>query len=291
MKVTFLAALAVGFALLFGGTAMAHGGPAAPSTPRRTRRRATPCTASIADLTVPYAGRHVPHRRHRTGASLSSQGAVALATTAASLVAVNAGSNDISSFRVGRRGHLTRVDRVPSGGVAAELGRHRRGSVYVLNAAGDAERDRVRRRRLRRAPSARLGRADGGLDRRRAGVRHARRPRAGRDGPRSNRIETFPLRFGRPGTPIVRASAAPCRSGSRSLQRGDLIVSEAGASTVSSYRLGRDGTASVITSALGVGQGAACWVVVSLTVASRTPATPPAASRASRSAATARCGP
>ena len=40
-------------------------------------------------------------------------------------------------------------------------------------------------------------------------------------------------------------------------------MSEAGASTVSSYRLGRDGIASPITSALGVGQGAACWVVVS----------------------------
>ena len=44
--------------------------------------------------------------------------------------------------------------------------------------------------------------------------------------------------------------------------RGDLIVSEAGASTVSSYRLGRDGLVSPITSALGVGQGAACWVAV-----------------------------
>ena len=44
--------------------------------------------------------------------------------------------------------------------------------------------------------------------------------------------------------------------------RGDLIVSEAGASTVSSYRLAGNGTARVISASLPVGQGAACWVAV-----------------------------
>ena len=59
------------------------------------------------------------------------------------------------------------------------------------------------------------------------------------------------------------ASAGAVPFGFAFSPRGELIVSEAGASTVSSYRLGRDGLASPITSALGVGQGAACWVVVS----------------------------
>jgi len=40
-------------------------------------------------------------------------------------------------------------------------------------------------------------------------------------------------------------------------------VSEAGASTVSSYRLGRTGALRTITASLGVGQGAACWVAIS----------------------------
>ena len=78
----------------------------------------------------------------------------------------------------------------------------------------------------------------------------------------TNQIQTFPLRFGRPGTPIVSASAGAVPFGFAFSARGDLIVSEAGASTVSSYRLGRDGLVSPITSALGVGQGAACWVAV-----------------------------
>ena len=43
MKVTFLAALAAGFALLFGGTAMANAAPS--STRRPTRRPGTPSAA------------------------------------------------------------------------------------------------------------------------------------------------------------------------------------------------------------------------------------------------------
>ena len=49
------------------------------------------------------------------------------------------------------------------------------------------------------------------------------------------------------------------------LAAGDLIVSEAGASTVSSYRLDGNGALRPITAALAVGQGAACWVAVSPT--------------------------
>ena len=45
--------------------------------------------------------------------------------------------------------------------------------------------------------------------------------------------------------------------------RGDVIVSEAGASTVSSYRPGAGGTLSAITGSVPVGFGAACWVAVS----------------------------
>ena len=66
------------------------------------------------------------------------------------------------------------------------------------------------------------------------------------------------------------------------------MIAEAGASTVSSYRLNGNGTARVISASLTVGQGAACWVVV--TADGRfacAPATPPARSRATRSSVTA----
>ena len=49
MKVTFLAALAVGFALLFGGTAMANSGALYTQTNSAT---ATPCTGSTVVPTV-----------------------------------------------------------------------------------------------------------------------------------------------------------------------------------------------------------------------------------------------
>jgi hypothetical protein len=46
-------------------------------------------------------------------------------------------------------------------------------------------------------------------------------------------------------------------------QNGTLVVSEAGASTVSSYRVGEGGALGVISASLPVHQGAACWVAVS----------------------------
>ena len=46
------------------------------------------------------------------------------------------------------------------------------------------------------------------------------------------------------------------------LSADDLVVSEAGASTVSSYRLGDSGL-DTISASLPVGFGAACWVAVS----------------------------
>ena len=76
----------------------------------------------------------------------------------------------------------------------------------------------------------------------------------------SNRIETLPLRFGRIGAPLVTASSGAVPFGFAFSPRGDVIVSEAGASTVSSYRLDGTGLWRPITAALAVGQGAACWV-------------------------------
>ena len=78
----------------------------------------------------------------------------------------------------------------------------------------------------------------------------------------SNRLETFPLRFGRIGAPVVTNSSGAVPFGFAFSSRGDLVVSEAGASTISSYRLNGNGTARAISAALPVGQGAACWVAV-----------------------------
>ena len=69
-----------------------------------------------------------------TGAAgLGSQGALAIER--GWLIAVNAGSNDVSAFRV-RGEHLVLVNRVPSGGTTPNSVTVHHGVVYVLNAGG-----------------------------------------------------------------------------------------------------------------------------------------------------------
>jgi 6-phosphogluconolactonase len=76
----------------------------------------------------------VPTGGAGTGAGLGSQGAVALSEDGAWLYAVNAGSNDVSIFRVGRG--LTLTSRFASGGttpISLTVHDH---LLYVLNAGG-----------------------------------------------------------------------------------------------------------------------------------------------------------
>jgi 6-phosphogluconolactonase (cycloisomerase 2 family) len=197
-----------------------------------------------------------------TGASLSSQGAVALSDDGRVLVAVDAGSNDIASFHVGRRGHLTLVDREPSGGVSPNSVDIADGSLYVLNSGGTPNvtgfdvdgSGKLRPRSTANLTAGALGAAQVSV------------APGGRDlvvtERLSNRIETLPLRFGRIGAAVVTASSGAVPFGFAFSSRGDLIASEAGASTVSSYRVAGNGTARVISASLPVGQGAACWVAI-----------------------------
>src|SRR3954451_1460702 len=256
MKVTFLGAFAVGIALLFSGSAMASTGALYTETNtvtanavHRLDRAPDGSLTWVATYRTGGAG---------TSAGLGSQGAVALSDDGRVLLAVDAGSNDVAAFHVTRHGHLTLVGRVPSGGALPVSIDIAGGSAYVLNAGGTA-------------PSVATFDVDG-----RAGL-HARSvtPLApGASGPAqvsvapdgrslvvtekaSNRIETFPLRFGRLGAPVVTPSAGAVPFGFAFSPRGDLVVSEAVASTVSSYRNG-----TVVTASLPVGQGAACWVAI-----------------------------
>jgi 6-phosphogluconolactonase len=134
MKFSLRAAawLAAGLPLLFAAPAMASDGAVYTQTNavggnavHRLDRGPDGLLTPVATYRTGGAG---------TGAGLGSQGAVALSDDGRRLVAVNAGSNDISSFRVSRRGHLTLIDRVASGGVAPNSVDIAGDSVYVLNA-------------------------------------------------------------------------------------------------------------------------------------------------------------
>jgi len=257
MKVTFLAAFAVCISLLFGGTAMASTGALYTQTNAQTGN-------AVHRLDRGPDGSLTPVATYRTGgtgtgASLQSQGAVALSDDGGVLLAVDAGSNDIAAFHVTRHGHLTLVDRLPSGGASPVSVDIADGTAYVLNRDGAtpniATFDVDRSGRLR--PRATTPLAPGALGAAQVSVAPDGRSVVVSERV-ANRLETFPLRFGRLGAPTVTASAGAVPFGFAFAPRsGDLVVSEAGTSTVSSYRNGRVSTAS-----LAVGQGAACWVAI-----------------------------
>jgi 6-phosphogluconolactonase len=256
--------LAVGAALLFASGAQAHGLP--------TQAVYTQTNAAAGNAVQVLArgddGRLTPAGSYPTGgtgtsAGLGSQGAVALSADGRTLLAVDAGSNDIASFRV-TRGGLSLVGRVPSRGTfPVSVTIHGR-DAYVLNAGG-----------VSNVAAFRLG-GDGTLTPRFGGREPLSTLNAGAaqvgvspDG-RSlvvtekapSQLETFPLRHGLPGDPTVTPSSGPVPFGFAFDRRGDAIVSEAANSTASSYRVGYDGALHVISASVQTLQGAACWVAV-----------------------------
>jgi 6-phosphogluconolactonase (cycloisomerase 2 family) len=254
MKVTFLAAFAVGIALLFGGTAMASTGALYTQTNAATGN-------AVHRLDRAPDGSLSVVATYRTGgtgtsATLQSQGAVALSDNGRVLLAVDAGSNDVAAFHVTRHGHLTLVGRFPTGGTQPVSIDIAGDSAYVLNAGSlsIAAYDVDYSGRLRARSVTPLAPGAAGV----AQVSVAPDGRSLAVTERvANRIETFPLRFGRLGAPTITASSGPVPFGFAFSPRGDMIVSEAGQSTVSSYRNER-----VVTASLPVGQGAACWVTI-----------------------------
>ena len=191
------------------------------------------------------------------------QGAVELSGDGRYLYAVNAGSDSVSVFRTGHHGTRL-IDTVSSRGTAPASVASRHGRVYVLNAGGTPSVTaywRLPGGSLRPIATRELA----------AGAQGAAQVSVTPDGRSlvvservSNRLETLPLdRFGRPGAPVVTASNGAVPFGFGITGQGTIVVSEAGASTVSSYRLGSGGALRTVTASLPVGQNAACWVAVS----------------------------
>jgi 6-phosphogluconolactonase len=192
------------------------------------------------------------------------QGAIELSEDGDTVYATNAGSNTVSAFRV-RDDGLERIGTFPSGGEAPLSVDEQDGRVYVLNSAGTPNVTGFtagRHGALRRIPAGTrdLPGADGA-----AQVSITPDGRGLVVSERlSNRLETLTIdRAGRPGAPVITASSGTTPFGFAISRRGDVIVSEAGTLSVSSYRLGGDGRLGVITPALALGQGGVCWVAVS----------------------------
>jgi 6-phosphogluconolactonase (cycloisomerase 2 family) len=192
------------------------------------------------------------------------QGAVALSGDGRFLYAVNAGSNTLSVFRAGHDVRL--IDTVSSRGVAPASVAEARGRVYVLNSGGTPSVSAFFRwfdGSLKPIPGGTRNLADGAQGAAQVSVTPDGRSLVVSERV-SNRLETLPLDFfGRPGAPVVTPSNGAVPFGFGIAPQGTIVVSEAGASTVSSYRPGHDGALRTVTASLPVGQGAACWVAVS----------------------------
>ena len=202
------------------------------------------------------------------GVGLSSlggrQGAVELSDDEEFVYAVNAGSNTVTTFRVTRQG-LDLVGQVPSGGTAPASVDEQDGRVYVLN-SGDVANVTA----FTAGPDGTLTPIPGGT-RRLPGAQGAAQVSVTPEGGAlvvservSNRLETLPLDGdGAPGAPVITPSSGNVPFGFAISRRGDIVVSEAGATAVSSYRFGAGGALATITGSLPVGQGGVCWVAIS----------------------------
>jgi len=199
-----------------------------------------------------------------TGGALATQGEVILAEGGRWLLAVNAGSNDVSVFRVRDDGMLQLTDRTAAMGADPVSVTAHGDFVYVLDAGG--------------AGTIAGFRLDDGMLHYLAG---SNRPLSGTaTNPAevafstngrflvvteraTNMLDTYQVGWGGwAGWPITTASSGPVPYGFAFDNRNHPIVSEAANSTLSSYRLSGAG-ATVISASVPTGGIAACWVAVS----------------------------
>lgn len=214
-----------------------------------------------------------------TGGGLGNQGGLVLSADGRWLVVVNAGSHDVSVFRVGGSSELTLTSRTSSGGQRPVSVTLDRDLVYVLNAGGAVGgADNIagfrldRRGRLLPIPGA--VQVLSGPNTAPAQIRFTP------DGEflvvterATNLIAVFSLikeedgRDGvaRPGEFYPSAGLTPF--GFAFDTRAHLLVAEAAggasdASSVSSYQVTHDGSLEVISAAVPTTETAACWLVI-----------------------------
>jgi 6-phosphogluconolactonase (cycloisomerase 2 family) len=201
----------------------------------------------------------------RTG--LGSQGGLVLSDNGRWLLAVNPGSNDISTFAVQPDG-LVRTDLVASGGIRPTSITIHNDLVYVLNAGGSGniagfwmKQGKLEPIPGSSKPASSNAAAPAQIQFNAQGTLLVVTERT------TNNIVTYPVANGVAGAPIVSPSVGAVPFGFDIDNQNHLIVSEAvGAeegSGASSYKLESNGSATPISQSVGSGQFAACWLVIS----------------------------
>ena len=208
-----------------------------------------------------------------TGAGLGSEGSLIVSNNGRWLFAVNAGSNEISAFRINSNG-LTLVDRVSSGGTVPISLALYKNLLYVLNSGGSGNITG-----FTVDQSGKLSAVSGStrlLSNNGTGA--APGPAQISFSPDGNTlvvaekatsvIDLYTVgKDGLASGPVVYPSSGTTPFGFAFTQQGTLVVSEAFggaalASAVSSYKISA-GQLNVISSSVPTGQTAACWIAVS----------------------------
>jgi 6-phosphogluconolactonase len=195
---------------------------------------------------------------------LGSQDSLVLSGDGSRLLAVNAGSNEVSALASGSQG-LTLLNKVASGGTFPNSLALYGDLVYVLNAHGTPN---VTGFRLTSAGLAAIPNATFALPGGTAAAAHD--IRFSPDGTRllvseagTNQIDIFELDgAGLVAGVTTQAAAGRGAFGIRFGRAGVLVNAEAGSNSVSSYELTANDTLSVISAAVPDTQAASCWISV-----------------------------
>jgi 6-phosphogluconolactonase len=207
-----------------------------------------------------------------SGAGLGSQGSLVLTDNNNWLLAVNAGSNQISVFAVKSSG-LKLVDVADANGLMPVSLTVHDEIVYVLNGGGSGNITGFslnHRGKLTALDGSTQNLSNGGAGAAPGGAEIAFSP----DGENlvvtekaTNLIDTFRVQDGIASPVVTHASSGATPFGFAFNERGTLVVSEAfggapGASALSSYRIHED-QFNVVSPSVGTTQTAACWVAIS----------------------------
>ena len=192
---------------------------------------------------------------------LGSQGSLKLSENHRWLVAVNAGSNEITVFRVLRDG-LKFADKVNSGGIFPVSVTISHNLVYVLNAGGSPNvTGFILSRRGELHPLAMSTRSLGSGGFAQVGFDPEGERLVITDKADSKILVYSVDDDGLPSmNPVTSPSHGATPFGFVFDQRGRLIVVEVGPDAVSSYKIQHDDTLDVISGSVTNGQVAACWI-------------------------------
>jgi 6-phosphogluconolactonase (cycloisomerase 2 family) len=200
-----------------------------------------------------------------SGGKLGSQGALALSQSGKWLLAVNAGSDSVSLFKVHRTGALELADQAPAGGTTPISVTTTGNLVYVLDAGSNSISGlKLANGSLSPIPGSTQSLSGAGV-----GPAEVAFTREGRvlvvTEKNTNLIDTFRVGpEGRAG-PVQTSPSSGQTPFGFAVKGRDVLVSEAfggaaGASATSSYAVSPGGAVRTVTPSATNGQSAACWV-------------------------------